>query len=186
MAEVKILVEGYTIAGKPGRKERTCATISLIIDKNIKMIVDPGNLKDNKILIKALKKEKLKAEDINYVALTHSHIDHFMNIGLFPNAKVIEFYGIWHRDTVEDWNKNFTKNIEIIKTLGHSDTGISLIVNTPKGKIAIVGDVFWKEGYPKEDPYASNNDKLKESRKLILEKADYIIPGHGGIFKIKK
>ena len=188
MAEVKVLVEGYTSADTQveGEKERTCATISLIIDGNIKMIVDPGILKDTKILINALKKENLDVKDVNYVALTHSHADHFRNIGLFPNAKLLEFFGIWHEDTVEDWKENFSENIKIIKTPGHSDTGISFIVNTSKGKVAVVGDIFWKENFPLEDPYAESTNELKDSRKKILKLADWIVPGHAGMFKIKK
>ncbi|MBM3233915.1 MBL fold metallo-hydrolase [Candidatus Pacearchaeota archaeon] len=182
MAVVKILVKGYTSAdakSEESQEERTCATISLITDENIKMVVDPGLLKSKDILINALKKENLNPEDINYVALTHSHADHFRNIGLFPNARLLEYFGIWHEDTVEDWKEDFSKNIKIIKTPGHSNTGISFVVNTNKGKIAIVGDVFWKENEPVEDSYADNIKQLKESRKKMLKIADYIIPGHG-------
>jgi len=188
MAEVKVLVKGYTSADSKteDEKERTCATISLITDKDIKMVVDPGILKDKNILINALKKEGLEAKDINYVALTHSHADHFRNIGLFPNAKLLEFYGIWHEDTVEDWNEQFSENIKIIKTPGHSITGISFIVNTSKGKVAVIGDVFWKVNYPENDPYADNLPELDKSRKEIIKIADWIIPGHADMYKVKK
>lgn len=189
MAEVKVLVKGYTSAdakSEGSSEERTCATISLIMDGNIKMIVDPGLLKDKNILINSLKREGLDVKDINYVALTHSHADHFRNIGLFPDAKLLEFYGIWHEDTVDEWKENFSEDIRIIKTPGHSNTGISFIVNTSKGKVAIIGDVFWKENEPKEDPYADNTNELIESRKKVIKMADWIIPGHGDMFKVKK
>lgn len=188
MAEVKVLVAGWTTADSKSseEKESTCATISLITDGEIKMVVDPGILKDRNILIEALKKENLKVKDINYVALTHSHADHFMNIGLFQNAKLLEFYGIWHEDTADDWKEDFSENIKIIKTPGHANTGISFIVNTSEGKIAVVGDVFWKEDYPEEDPYADNPKKLKESREKILKIADWIVPGHADMYKVKK
>ena len=38
----------------------------------------------------------------------------------------------------------------------------------------------------KEDDYANDMEKLKESRKKALEIADYIIPGHGKKFKVEK
>ncbi len=38
----------------------------------------------------------------------------------------------------------------------------------------------------RKDPYVKNETQLKESRKKLLEVADYIIPGHGGMFKVKK
>jgi glyoxylase-like metal-dependent hydrolase (beta-lactamase superfamily II) len=36
------------------------------------------------------------------------------------------------------------------------------------------------------DPYVKDKEKLKESRKKILEIADYVIPGHGKMFKVEK
>ena len=183
MAEVKILVEGY-VSGE--NDNNSCCTVTLIQDKNVNMVIDPGTLKNRQILIDALKQEGLSIEDINYVCITHSHMDHYRNIGMFPNAKALDFFGIWEKDTVDDWNPKFTDNIEIIKTPGHDRTCITLLVKTDKGIIAVVGDVFWKENLPEDDLYATDKEKLEQSRKLVLEKADYIIPGHGDMFKVKK
>ncbi len=183
MAEVKILIEGYTSEEKEA--ENSCCTITLIKDKNINMVVDPGTVKDRQLIIAALKREGLAIEDINYVCITHSHMDHYRNIGMFPQAKALDYYGVWEKDTCVDWNPQFTENIKIIKTPGHDRTSISLLVKTKKGIIAVVGDVFWKENSPQHDPYASDEEKLKESRKLVLEKADFIIPGHGNIYQVK-
>lgn len=184
MAEAKVIIEGYTMA--ESGTEKSCATISLIKDKDIIMVVDPGVLESQNVLIEALEKEGLHIRDITHVGITHSHIDHYRNIGMFPEAKTVEFYGIWDRNMVEDWKEQFSENIKIIKTPGHSSTGISFIVNTKDGKIAVVGDIFWRENHPKKDPYADNPKKLEESRKKILESADWIIPGHAGIYKVKK
>lgn len=188
MAEVKVLIEGYTSADSVDKtgKEKACATVSLVKDKNIVMIVDPGILEDQQILIDALNKEGLTINDINIVCITHSHIDHYRNIGMFPKAKTLEYWGLWDGNTVDDWNEQFTKDIKIIKTPGHNYDGITLFVNTKKGVVAICGDVFWKENSLADDPYASNKEKLKESRKKILQIADWIIPGHAGMYKVKK
>jgi glyoxylase-like metal-dependent hydrolase (beta-lactamase superfamily II) len=58
------------------------------------------------------------------------------------------------------------------------------LIKTEKGLVAIVGDVFWKENFPIEDSYASDKEKLQEGRKKILKIADWVIPGHGKIFKV--
>lgn len=184
MAEVKVLVKGYT--SLDSGDEKTQATISLIRDGNIIMVVDPGVLESQQILIDSLKKEGLRINDINYVGLTHSHLDHYRNIGMFPDARTLEFYGIWDKNTVEDWKEDFSENIKIIKTPGHSRTGISFLVNTLQGKIAVVGDVFWKENYPDNDPYANDMKDLRKSRKLVLKLADYIVPGHAGMYKVSR
>jgi len=185
MAEVKVLIKGYSDLVETG-EEKTCATITLVKDKDIIMIVDPGIVKSQQMLVDALEKEGLSVSDVNIICLTHSHIDHFRNIGMFPKAKTLEFYGLWDKNTVEDWKEQFTEDIKIIKTPGHDRTGITLLVKTNKGVIAICGDVFWKENFPEEDEYADNLKKLQESRDKIIELADYIIPGHADMYKVKK
>jgi len=188
MAEVKVLIEGYTSENKAEEtgEEKTCATISLVRDKDIIMVVDPGVLEDQQILINALEKEGLGIDDVNIVCITHSHIDHYRNIGMFPKAKTLEYYGLWDKNTVDDWNEQFTDDIRIIKTPGHNYDSITLLVKTDKGIVAVCGDVFWKENSPEDDQYASDKEKLEQSRKKVLELADYIIPGHAGMYKNNK
>jgi len=81
--------------------------------------------------------------------------------------------------------EQFTDNIKIIKTPGHNFSSITLLVKTDKGNVAICGDVFWKENFPDEDEYADEPKKLKQSRENILKLADYIIPGHADMYKVK-
>jgi glyoxylase-like metal-dependent hydrolase (beta-lactamase superfamily II) len=184
MADVKVLIKGYT--SEESGEEKTCATITLVKDEDIVMVVDPGVLENQQILIDALKKEGLNLEDVNFVCITHSHLDHYRNIGMFSNAKTLEFYGVWDKNTVDDWKEQFTKNIKVIRTPGHNATSITLLVKTNKGNIAICGDVFWKENFPEKDEYADEPEKLKNSRENVLEIADYIIPGHADIYEVKK
>lgn len=188
MAEVKILVEGYTNADKggSGEKEITCPTITLIKDGDLNIVVDPGVLESQQVLIDALQKEGLSIDDVDIVFLTHSHIDHYRNVGMFPSAKILEFFGVWETNSVSEWDENFTENIKIIKTPGHNYDGLTFLVKTEKGIVAVCGDIFWKENQPENDPYATDEKKLNESREKILKSADYIIPGHAGIYKASK
>ncbi|MBU2545364.1 MBL fold metallo-hydrolase [Patescibacteria group bacterium] len=181
MAEVKVLIEGYTSDGS--EEEKTCATVSLIKDGDLNIVVDPGVLENQQILIDALNKEGLGVNDIDIVFITHSHLDHYRNIGMFPMAKALEYYGLWEGNICEDWEEQFTDDIRIIKTPGHNYDGLTLLVKTNEGIVAICGDVFWKESLPKDDPYASDKEELEKSRKKVLELADYIIPGHAGMYK---
>jgi glyoxylase-like metal-dependent hydrolase (beta-lactamase superfamily II) len=59
----------------------------------------------------------------------------------------------------------------------------------------VAGDAFWWLGNekqevqidkPDDDPEHMNLKKLIESRKKILEIADYVIPGHGKMFRVHK
>ncbi|HOZ55926.1 MAG TPA: MBL fold metallo-hydrolase [bacterium] len=188
MVEVKVLIKGYTSADslKSSDIETTCPTITLIKDGSNIIVVDPGVLESQDLLLNKLAEEGLKINDVNYVFLTHSHPDHHMNAGMFPKAKKLEFYGLWDGNRCLEWDQNFTDDIEIIKTPGHSSDSLTFLVKTDLGNVAICGDVFWKENYPEDDPYANEKDKLAESRKKVLEIADYIIPGHGDIYKVNK
>ncbi|MCX6718463.1 MAG: MBL fold metallo-hydrolase [Candidatus Staskawiczbacteria bacterium] len=195
-AEVKILIEGYTNADSVigMGEEKTRPTISLVRDGDIVMVVDPGVLDNQQILVDALKKENLTVQDVNVVCITHSHIDHYRNIGMFPHAKTLEYFGLWNKQTVDAWPEKFTSNIQILHTPGHDYTGITLLVTTEPesrhpGVVAICGDVFWKENYPRDprdDAFASNPERLKESREMVMKMADWIIPGHGPIYKNDK
>lgn len=187
MAEVKVLIEGHTTAdSKQCGEETTCPTITLVKSKGVTIIVDPGCLKNQNILIDKLRENNLTIDDIDVVCITHSHIDHYRNIGMFPKAKTLEYWGLWYEDKVVDWKEQLTDDIRIIKTPGHNYDSITLLVKTDKGVVAVVGDVFWKENNPEDDPYASDKAELAKSRKKILKLADYIVPGHGKMFKVKK
>ncbi len=190
-AQVKVLVEGFTDADSKAESggERTCATISLVRDGDLIMVVDPGVLESQQILIDALQKEGLNIGDVNMVCITHSHIDHYGNVGMFPNAKILEYFGLWDKGACEDWQEQFTPNIQILRTPGHDYTGITLFVTTEKGVVAVCGDVFWKENYPeypRDDAFASDHEKLERSRESVLKMADWIIPGHAGMHRARK
>lgn len=181
-AKVTILLEGYVSAESDGH---SCSTVTLVQDDGLNIVVDPGTLRNQKILVDALKKEGLEIDDINVVYITHSHMDHYRNIGMFSHAKALDYFGWWIEDEYRDYTDP-SRNIKMINTPGHSKDGTTLLVETEEGTVAICGDVFWKENYPNKDPYAVDAGKLEDSRKKVLSLADYIIPGHGGVFGGKK
>jgi len=195
MAEIKVLIEGYAKKLENGWVAN--ATVCLITSGEKKIITDPGC--NRKKLLEALSKEGLVTSDIDYVFLSHAHLDHGMLAGIFENAKAITWDGqlIYDSDVLTEYQPHeLGPEIEIIQTPGHMVEHISLLVNTSQGKIAIAGDViFWLDGEEqvfdihKPDPSQSKGlDQLKlvESRKKLIEFADYIIPGHGKMFKVEK
>ncbi|MCK5023935.1 MAG: MBL fold metallo-hydrolase, partial [Candidatus Aenigmarchaeota archaeon] len=122
-------------------------------------------------------------DDINVVFITHSHMDHYKSIGMFPNAKALDYWGWWEGDFWKDCNGHVNENMSIIKTPGHSNDSITLLVKTKDGTIAVCGDVIWKENASEHDKFAVDMETLKKSRKKVKEVADWIVPGHGGMFK---
>jgi len=190
MTEIKVLVEGYAKKIKEGWLASSTVTLVKTNDKNI--IIDPGC--NRKRLIEELQKNNLKTKDIDFVLLTHSHTDHTLLAGIFENAEVLNNEEIYSDDKqVEHHNKIKGTDLEIIQTPGHSNDHCSLIIRADK-IYAVAGDVFWWTDDEKQKVIINKPDqahscdmkKLIESRKRILDIADWIIPGHGKMFKVEK
>lgn len=184
MAQVKVLIEGYV--KEDGSKVEP--TTTLVQDGKTNIIVDPGMGKNKQArLKKTLAKEGLKFEDIDIVFCTHYHPDHTQFVGLFPKAKWITSLYIFDRDKWLDHKGEGYKlspNVSIIHTPGHTPEHASFKVKTDRGIIIVAGDVWWLETMePKIDEMALDQKKLEESRKKILKIADWVIPGHGKMFK---
>lgn len=191
--EIKVLIEGYARELKTGWRA-SCTTTLIKTGKNI-ILFDPGC--NRKRLLAALKKEKVKPSEVNFVVLSHGHLDHSLLTGMFENARVISFESLlYDQDLMLEFEANILdKGIEIIKTPGHCSEHISLLVNTAKGKVAVAGDVFWWTEGAKQTvevnkiddshPVELNMKELIKSRKKLLKLADYIIPGHGKMFMVK-
>lgn len=181
---VKIIKPGYfKWIGK--NRCQTGSNVVLIQDGKKNILVDTGSPGEDKKIIASLKKEKLKPKDIDIVILTHPHADHIANNFLFPKALFIDSLGEFRGDKflLAKAERKITKNVRIIKTPGHALEDISIIVNnTEFGIIAVIGDLFWRGGDNKLIQVESPKN-LIASRKKILFIADYLIPGHGKMFK---
>lgn len=191
-ATAKILVEGYFKWLNEERNQfKASSTVTLIEDGPVNILVDTGNHEIEKKLLAALKKEGLKPNDINYVIITHHHADHVANKHLFRGAIMTDWLTSYKKDKFAiDFDilakkKNIiSPNVYIIPTPGHSDDACSVIVNTVKGAIAVSGDLFVTKQVEK-NIYVSDQREYKKSAKKVLAIVDYIIPGHGGMFKVK-
>lgn len=193
MTIIKVLIEGY--AKKLDNGFVASSTTCLINSGDKKIITDPGCNREK--LLKALRNENLSINDINFVFLSHCHPDHTLLAGIFEKARIITFDSnlIYDNDLLTEFDKNVLgKDIEIIETPGHVLEHLSLLVDTEKGKIAIAGDVIWWfddeaqvfDINQEDHSQAKGMDKktLIESRKKLLKISNYIIPGHGKMFKV--
>lgn len=187
MAEFKVLVEGYARSSK-GASFASPSSV-LILDNGLIILADPGS--NSKMLLEALKKEGLKPSDIDIIFLTHYHLDHILNIRLFPGKDIYDGSTVSHEDMITEYSGNIPgTSIKVIPTPGHAAEHCSLLFRTAKGNTAVAGDVFWwndteiqktdaKSLLSRKDAYATDEKALIKSRKLLLKEADYIIPGHG-------
>lgn len=201
MAEVKVLIAGIHDHIKD--KLVIGSTVTLIkSDKNI--LVDTSGFGKEKELKKRLAEENLTFEDIDIVLLSHLHLDHLCNVHLFPNALIYCKFcggnypgqrhfpkeGALERFNLKDGTE-IAKDVSIIELPGHTSDLIGLIVKTKNGKVIIASDAMSTEKNMQMENKPPvmilwNEEAYDSSRKKILEIADYIIPGHGDLFKVKK
>lgn len=191
MNKIRVLIQGYAKQIESGWL--ASSAVSLVQSNNKNIIVDPGCNRGK--LIEELSENGFKTADIDFVLLTHGHTDHALLTGIFENAKVLNNEEIYDNDEQIKHNNKITEtDLEIIQTPGHSDDHCSLLVKTNEGVYVIAGDVFWwmdneeqKIDINKPDQaHPADMEKLIESRKKLLEIADYIVPGHGKTFKVEK
>lgn len=198
MNKIDILVPGYSFMIDNDTVNRACGTCTLVEADGQYILVDTLGPWDSKQLIETLDERGLSPDDINILIGTHGHPDHVGNLNLFTNAK---FHFVGHSIYQDDRYRDhpfkdgvpyqISTNVQIIPTPGHTLTCISLMVkNCAKyGTVAIAGDLFenakdltddkiWKDA-GSEDP-----KQQAISRAKILSTANYIVPGHGNIFKV--
>jgi len=193
LATVKVLLRGYFKWLGLGKEEfKASSTVTLIQDNGINILVDTGGGEVEKKLIQTLKKQGLDPKDINYVILTHHHLDHTANKHLFKNAIITDWLTSYKKnkfvvdyDILTKGRNIITPNVSIKSTPGHAMDEGSVIVVTEKGIVAIAGDLFFND-QSERNIFIHDKKDFEKSRQEILKLADYIVPGHGGIFEVKK
>ena len=186
MAEVKIIRQGYFKWLSQDVFNAVC-NVTLVKTGDLNILVDCGGAGESEEIKKSLESENLKVEDINILVLTHHHSDHAGGMSLFKNCLIVDWasklkdgkYQIWREASLE-----LEEDVLLIKTPGHTNECVSLIAETKEGSVAVVGDL-WYSGGDEKLLVVWNKEKLLESRELIKNKADFIIPGHNEKFPAK-
>jgi glyoxylase-like metal-dependent hydrolase (beta-lactamase superfamily II) len=191
LAKVHIIQPGYAIWSKKMKAQKADGTISMVIS-SVNAIIDTGLPKDKTVILKSLTKFGLTPEDIDYVICTHGDADHISNNNLFPKAKLIVGFDIYKGDSATFFQHSLRidSNITVSAITGHDDRSIGVTVSTSEGIVVITGDLFeYKNDYKDIGNWIAFSKEPKQhikNRAKVWEMADYIVPGHGNIFKVDK
>lgn len=189
-----VLTEGYAHPG-PNNTYLASPTCTLLQFESKNYLVDLAC--NSKLLLRAMQDRDLRTSDIHAIFLTHYHLDHLLNIRLFPQVPIYDGSMKWEDDQEIPYSDYWLHpEFKLLQTPGHAAEQFSLLVDTENyGLVCIAQDVFWWEDGKQrsdtvadllefEDPFAASTSDLKASRRLVLESgAQWIIPGHGTIFK---
>lgn len=196
MYEVHVLQSGYSSVNPDGSMLAN-GTCTLIIGPSKKVIVDTLSPWDRDVLTNLLQQRDLRPCEITHVICTHGHPDHTGNNNLFTDAEIhIVGNSVYHKDTYSEHQfadgipyEIDGRDLYIHPTPGHTLDSVSVVVNTRKGRVCVAGDLFEKEEDIKDPSVwkeAGSEDESQQikNRCLMLLLSDYIVPGHGPMFKV--
>ena len=181
MASVHLLHAGYT-------GERVASSIVLVRDGDARIVVDPGMVRSRSLILGPLAALGVAPESVTHVFLSHHHPDHTVNVALFPNAEVVDF---WARFVGDLWldhegdGHRLSPRAQLWLTPGHTNEDASLIVEADDAVYAMTHACWHADRTPEADPLADDQASLEASRARLLAAADVIIPGHGGPFRVR-
>ena len=182
-AAVFVLHEGY--AGLDGDDSRVSGTVTLIVDGNTVVVVDPGMVASRDDLLAALAGYGFRVGDVTDVVFSHHHPDHTVNAALFPAARIHDHWAMYVGDRWVDRDADgleLSPSICLLRTPGHTAEDISTVAST-SDEVYVCTHAWWGEAGPAEDPLGASAQDLRASRAKLLAFATVIVPGHGPAFR---
>jgi glyoxylase-like metal-dependent hydrolase (beta-lactamase superfamily II) len=163
-------------------------SVSLVRDGDALIVVDPGMVATRRAILDPLVALGVTAEAVTHVFLSHHHPDHTVNIALFPNAEVVDFWARYRDDLWLDHDGDgyeLSPRSHLWLTPGHTEEDASLIVEADDATYALT-HLWWKaDRTPEIDPLAWDQAAIERGRGRVLAAADIVIPGHGEAFRVR-
>ena len=181
MTDVHLLHAGYA-------HDRVGSSVVLVRDGDALIVADPGMVAHRSRILDPLAAHGVAPDDVTHVFLSHHHPDHTVNIALFPNAEVVDFWARYKDDLWLDHDGDgyrLAPNSTLWLTPGHTAEDASLIVRADDAVYAMT-HLWWKEDRtPEIDPLGDDQEAIEAGRARVLAEVDIVIPGHGPAFTVR-
>ncbi len=181
MTSVHLLHAGYA-------HDRVGSSIVLVRDADALIVVDPGMVARRSLILDPLKDLGVAPEAVTHVFLSHHHPDHTVNIALFPNAEVVDFWARYKDDLWLDHDGDgyhLSPTAQLWVTPGHTEEDATLVVEADDAVYAMT-HLWWREDRtPEVDPLGVDQAAIVRGRARVLGAADIVIPGHGPAFRVR-
>jgi glyoxylase-like metal-dependent hydrolase (beta-lactamase superfamily II) len=181
-AQVHVVHEGY-VREEDGQ-QHVSGTVTLIIDGDAVIVVDPGMVASREELLAAVAQHGVQPGVVTDVVFSHHHPDHTVNAALFPAARIHDHWAIYDGDlwiSREADGARLSPSVALIASPGHTGEDITTLAAAPNGVHACT-HAWWAADGPAVDPLGTDQGALAASRARILDIATVIIPGHGPAF----
>ena len=181
-AQVHVVHEGYV--REVDGQQHVGGTVTLIIDGDAVIVVDPGMVASREELLAAVAQHGVEPGVVTDVVFSHHHPDHTVNAALFPAARIHDHWAIYDGDlwiSREAEGAQLSPSVTLIASPGHASEDITTLAAAANGVHACT-HAWWGADGPAVDPLGSDQDALVASRARILDIATVIIPGHGAPF----
>ena len=181
MTSVHLLHAGYT-------GDRVASSVVLVRDGDALIVVDPGMVRDRGLILGPLAELGVAPEAVTHVTLSHHHPDHTVNVALFPNAEVVDF---WARYIDDQWldhdgdGYHVAPRTQLWLTPGHTEEDMTLLVEADDAIYAMTHLWWHADRSPQEDPLGFDQGLIEQHRERVLGAADIVIPGHGAPFRVR-
>ncbi|MBI2778068.1 MAG: MBL fold metallo-hydrolase [Chloroflexi bacterium] len=182
-ASVHLLHAGYIRHGG-----HVGGSVTLVRDGDALIVADPGMVPSRRAILDPLTALDVAPEAVTHVFLSHHHPDHTVNIALFPNAEVVDFWARYRDDLWLDHEGDghrLAPHTQLWLTPGHTNEDASLVIEADDATYVLT-HCWWKaDRTPEVDPLADDQASIEASRARILAVADIVIPGHGEAFRVR-
>ena len=210
-SKVIVLAEGYN---RPLNQQRTAAdgSSTLLISSQSIVLVDTLGPWSSEKLLTLLQGHRIHPDQITHVVGTHGHPDHIGNLNLFTGKSSastsadddtltrtpfhIVGHSVYQRDEYLEHDFSVSPfpidhRIRVESTTGHTLSCVSVVCENADrlGCVVVAGDLFEREQDLHDeriwlDVGSENPELQRENRIRILQTADYIVPGHGPMFRV--
>jgi glyoxylase-like metal-dependent hydrolase (beta-lactamase superfamily II) len=172
---------------------------SLLIQAEQNYLVDPGLIMQGAPLISAMSELGVSANDVKNVILTHLHFDHAEGMAAWPMRKtyvhrleneapyaqiVAGSMEMAELEILDGEEGEIEPGLRWMRTPGHSDGLITLLVETDEGLVAIASDCvgplpeYFDEMDLPEDFGPEREELLEQWQKIRDLNPAVVIPGH--------
>ena len=142
------------------------------------------------LILDPLRELRVAPEEVTHVFLSHYHPDHTVDIALFPNPEVVDFWARFRDDLWLDHDGDgyhLSANNQLWLTPGHTEEDATLVVEAHDGVDAMT-HLWWREDRsPAEIPWrgtralAWDQGAIDQNRARVLAAADVVIAGTAGL-----